>query len=272
MTGPIAYGYGRHSTSKQGKMSPEEQESRVYDYYEDRLEPKGVEWGGWFYDDAVSGGKKFREREKGFHVFHALQKGDYIITDDQDRMFRNTADGAATTDVWEEEGINFRALDIIMIDYMEYADARRTRRMKLVDAEWVIDKARERELKRVKYCKDHWIPWGPGCPPGWSQKIINGRREFRVNTYERNVIDFMVSLKEDGLNHSQLANWFNHEDRHGKFRGHKIRKMSTPAICSWMVRSWMADFKVCCCDRMEFNRLWKAGKIPIVRAGHLQSV
>jgi hypothetical protein len=272
MNTPVAYGYGRHSTQHQGKMSPEEQESRVYDYYEERLEEKGITWGGWWYDNAVSGNSKFREREMGWHLFHMLQRGDYLITDDQTRMFRNTADGSTTVDRWREEGVNFRALDIIMIDCMTWPDAKKHQQMKMVDAEYMRNQSSWRESQRVKYCKDHWIPWGPGCPPGWKQKTINGRQEFVVNKFERETVEFMVSLKQEGMNNTHLCNWFNHEDRHGAFKGKKIKKISTPAIASWMVRSWMADFKVCCCDRQEFNKMWKAGDIAILKGGRLQSV
>jgi hypothetical protein len=71
---PICYGYGRHSTNKQ-ELTQEVQEFRTREYWERTLQPKGVAWGGFFYDAATSARIPFGEREQGRKIHTVAQTG-----------------------------------------------------------------------------------------------------------------------------------------------------------------------------------------------------
>jgi hypothetical protein len=67
---PICYGYGRHSTGKQA-MTGEVQDFKCHDYWQQNLQHKGIQWGGFYYDPATSSCTPFSEREQG-RVLHAV--------------------------------------------------------------------------------------------------------------------------------------------------------------------------------------------------------
>ncbi len=108
-----AYMYGRHSTAHQS-ATEDVQRAACQRHYDNALADKGVEFGGWFYDAATSGGKPFSERPEGLRCWLHLQPGDYLIVAKLDRAFRSLIDGAKTIQMFKTKGVHFVALDLGM--------------------------------------------------------------------------------------------------------------------------------------------------------------
>jgi hypothetical protein len=70
------YGYGRHSTDKQGLTEGAQRET-VETYIRQHL--AGVEYGGWLYDSAVSGAEPLFSREQGGRLGTLLEPGDEVV-------------------------------------------------------------------------------------------------------------------------------------------------------------------------------------------------
>jgi DNA invertase Pin-like site-specific DNA recombinase len=106
-----AYFYGRHSTLKQG-VTEEVQRAACEAYFKNTLADKKCGHGGWFYDAATSGGKKFTDRPEGLRVWVMLQPGDFLVVSKLDRAFRSVIDGATTVELLRARGAHFVALDL----------------------------------------------------------------------------------------------------------------------------------------------------------------
>jgi DNA invertase Pin-like site-specific DNA recombinase len=162
----IAYGYGRHSTSKQ-VVTAEVQEASVMDQYERLLKPKGYSWGGWFYDAAVSGSKDFSDRPEGVRVYMMAGEGDAVICHNSDRMFRSQADAEKTVLLLQSRGVQ-----IVMPDLpsFEKADPRMLARIRFVIAQWEREKIGERTSSGMQRMSAKGKKFGgriQSVPLGW---------------------------------------------------------------------------------------------------------
>lgn len=205
---PRVYGYGRHSTDKQG-MTREVQEAKCKEYFTRHLAPKGYEWVDFFYDPAVSGEKPFAEREQGRIVFFAAERGDYIVTAAMDRMFRSRKDGFHTLDMLEAKGVKHVLLDMPQIDfdllppaYAEYMQGNLLLAAQLMRR---LVSQRMKEDNSVK--RANGIPFSRSAPPGW--KIVGERRAkaYRVDQREREMIAFMQTMRDEGMSLDSIALW-----------------------------------------------------------------
>lgn len=106
-----SFGYGRHSTAKQSATEAVQREA-VEQHWRTTLAPKGVEYAGWRYDAATSGGTQFSERPEGLNIWVLAQPGDYIVVSKLDRAFRSLIDGARTLEALAAKGVHFVALDL----------------------------------------------------------------------------------------------------------------------------------------------------------------
>lgn len=111
--GPAVFGYGRVSTMQQAdKHSPEVQMNQVVAYYDYRFKDKGLEWGGFWMDSAVSGSIRFRERMHGAALWKVLQRGDHLVVSKLDRAFRSLVDQFQTMDDLLARGVYVHMLDL----------------------------------------------------------------------------------------------------------------------------------------------------------------
>lgn len=111
---PICYGYVRVSDQKQvaSGLSMEAQQEQAKKYFEYRLEPKGVRWGGCFIDKAESGWKKrLLQRTAGAEMDRRLMPGDHVLITKIDRGFRSTKDMLETVENWQQRDIGIHLLD-----------------------------------------------------------------------------------------------------------------------------------------------------------------
>ena len=256
-----AYGYGRHSTDDQNSGGTEdEQRYRCFKYYEENLQPHGVEWGGWFYDADVSAKHDWDERPSGLMLSLQIMRGDWLIVDDGSRLFRKPSQALTWHERFAEKGWHVRLLNMLACEQMEFPEANFSRGMTYLLAGYQRDNSSRRELKRVATCKERGEAWGRSAPPGWKIKEVNGKRLLRVDHEQRKVLDFMQTLVDDGMNYEEVSSWWLHEYRRGKFGRHKQRRLSTANIVRWVLRARAAGYPLIG-DRGEFTRQWVSGQI-----------
>ena len=109
----IAYGYCRASTGRQ-HLTFDVQKASITRYFQEKLEPEGWSFGGFFEDKATSGTKPLTEREQGRRLWVAAQTGDCVIWSKLDRAFRSVRDGATTLQLFKEKGVAIHSLDLAL--------------------------------------------------------------------------------------------------------------------------------------------------------------
>ena len=207
---PVCFAYGRHSTYKQGRandaLTETVQHDRCKDYYQRELAPKGVVWGGWFYDAAVSGGKtNFSERPHGRTVFATAQPGDHVVITRLDRGFRRLGDGISTLEQFEKRGVQFHSI-FERIDTSTAAGIM-VRNILLSIAQFKRDLDSERTKESIQYLKDHGMPYHRSPPMGWRIVVRGETRVLRVDKAEREFIDLLADANAKGASFNKLSFW-----------------------------------------------------------------
>jgi DNA invertase Pin-like site-specific DNA recombinase len=101
------YLYGRVSTDDQ-QTSADAQSVRLREF----AEKSGLEMGGVFVDEDVSGKIPLQERPRGKELWNLIQPGDAIAFTKVDRCFRSLVDAASTLEKWKTLGIRVHILDL----------------------------------------------------------------------------------------------------------------------------------------------------------------
>ena len=101
------YLYGRVSTDDQ-QTSADAQSARLQEF----AEKSGLEVGGEFLDEDVSGKIPLQERPMGKELWNLIQPGDAIAFTKVDRCFRSLVDAATTLEKWKALGIRVHILDL----------------------------------------------------------------------------------------------------------------------------------------------------------------
>jgi DNA invertase Pin-like site-specific DNA recombinase len=205
---PVCYGYGRHSTAKQ-ELSREVQEHRCFDYWTRNLAPKGVDWGGWYYDKAQSGKKPFTEREYGRQVYALAQPGDHVICSKLDRAFRSLKDGIDTMEMFAARGVVFHSMDL-QIDTSTPL-GKFFKQILLAVAELEREFIRERTREAIELRKSQGRPYSHGCPVGWKKKGERPNQYYRIDPAERQLVSCMSSLRQCGASYDEIALWTFHQ-------------------------------------------------------------
>lgn len=182
---PICYGYGRHSTIKQ-EFTRAAQKAKVKEYWRRHLKRKGVRWGGFYYDKAVSAKVPFSERDAGRTVYAIARPQDYIVCSRLDRPFRSVSDGVTHIQALTDRKVRFISLDIQIDTGTPMGKFFITVLLAVAELERAFAAERTREIFR--YRKKRGLPIGAHAPIGW--KIIGkGSRENNGRSEKRYVVD-----------------------------------------------------------------------------------
>lgn len=209
---PICYGYGRHSTVKQG-LTRKAQRAKVKAYWRANLQKKGVRWGGFFYDRAVRGSVPFSERDEGRKVYAVAKPKDYVVTARLDRAFRSVSDGVATIEAMRRRKVRFISLDI-RVNTATPA-GRFFFNILLSVAELEREFARERAAEIIHYRRKHKLPLGKHSPIGWKivgkgvreSGTMQSTRKFVIDMREREFVVAMYAKKCSGWGNERIALW-----------------------------------------------------------------
>ena len=263
---PKCYGYGRHSSLKQG-MTREVQQKSCREYYDAHLKSKGVEWGGFHYDAALTGNTIFAEREQGRIVYFALKQGDYLIVASTDRLFRNKVDGFVTLDQLDKKGVRRVILDLPDLSGIDGdPEVYEMIEDQMVLYAHMYRRMLSRKMRRDnQFKRERGIPFSRSSPPGWKQVGDRLSKAYRVNAYERTIIDFMQTMHEEGMTYEQIALWYMHEEDKGRFRGKVIRRFRNEGAVRWALRAREANYPMIT-NLKEFTAAWRSGKITLNHA------
>lgn len=243
----VCYAYGRHSTNKQ-ELSREVQEHRTKEYWERNLKPRGVAWGGFYYDPATSAKVPFTERPSGRIVHLVAQPGDHIVVTKLDRPFRSLRDGVVAMEQWEARGVFFHSLDLQVDTTTPIGKFFRT--VLLAVAELEREFARERTRETVELRQKQGVPYSRGCPVGWQIVGEAPYRKYKVDDHERALVDEMQRMRDRGYGTDDIALWTRRQSLfkakrsfpcRGQVRGAlNARKLGYPKINDYKLVNKMA--------------------------------
>lgn len=246
------YGYGRHSTIKQD-MTQDAQRSRCLAYWRDRLVDDGVEWGGWYYDASVSGGKPFSERERGRELFHLAQAGDHIVIAKLDRAFRRLSDGVNTLDQLADRGVYVHLLDI-GVD-TGTALGRFFQQILLAVAELERGFVSQRTKEVIAHKRKNGLPYGKACPIGWRTVKTPTGKQYRVDEEERELCDVMQGMIDAGSTTGDIAGWVGLQRQYPT-----KRSFATLNLVKWALRARELGYPKIA-SRKELNEQWRSRQV-----------
>lgn len=197
---PRVFGYGRHSTDKQG-LTEEAQRSKVESYIQSSLQE--LEYFGWVYDSAVSGKKPLFERPEGRNLLTLAQPGDHLVWAKLDRAFRSVVDGASTLAMLAHKGVYVHSLDLGLDT--STAVGRCVCTVMLAFAELEREYASERTREALSAKHRAGLPCGRGTPIGW-KKIGSGKNSrFVPDPVERDQALVIARMRAGGASHEDLV-------------------------------------------------------------------
>jgi len=203
----VAYGYGRVSTDKQAEhgVSLDEQAAEHKRYFEYRLAPQDVLWGGTFADSdttgrqgrrrGVSGKVRFADRKAGAELLKRLLPGDHVILTRLDRGFRSFRDAVDTIEGWIDKGINIH-LTKMQLD-TSTGHGKFFLRMLAAFAEFERELAAERTRDALKHRKKEGKPVNGN--PGYGKKMVGqkGHRKAAEDPKELEVMALIVDMYDN---------------------------------------------------------------------------
>jgi len=197
---PVIFGYGRHSTDKQG-LTEEAQRSKVESYI--TANHPDMPYGGWLYDAATSGKKPLLERPEGRKLHGLAQPGDHIVWAKLDRAFRSVVDGASTLAMLAHKGVYVHSLDLGLDTSTPVGRCVCT--VMLAFAELEREYASERTHEALGAKRKAGLPIGPGVPIGW-KKIGSGKSgRFAPDQVERDQALAIAALRAAGQSHEKIV-------------------------------------------------------------------
>lgn len=196
--------YGRHSTDKQD-LTHDVQHQMCMQYYDRELKAKGVAFGGWYYDPAVSSSIFMGERDVGRVVIASLQPGDHLVVAKISRSFRSLQDGTNTIAQLELRGVTIHAVDLPLDS--RKASGRLVRNVNMVVDQYVREIASESQREIIAYRKSMGLPFSKGVPVGWLVVGEKPHRVFRVDYEERALCDRIAERYARGWTLERLAYW-----------------------------------------------------------------
>jgi hypothetical protein len=123
-----------------------------------------------------------------------------------------------------------------------------------------------RKMKRDNQAKrEAGLPYSRVSPVGWKQVGDRKSKAYRVNEFERSIVEFMQTLADEGQSHDDIALWFIHEEERGRFTGKACRRFTTPHMVRWALRARRAGYPLIT-NREEFTKKWASGEIAGNRA------
>lgn len=187
------YGYGRHSTDKQG-LTEEAQRTKVESYIASHLPEQTYR--GWVYDSATSGARPMFERPNGRQLLALLQPGDHVVWAKLDRAFRSVIDGASTLAMLAARNVYVHSLDLGLDTSTAVGRCICTVMLAFAELERSYASQRTKEALRVKRDAGK-----PTCSPpiGWRKVGKKKDSYFTPDMEERQQVAHLADLRDTGM-------------------------------------------------------------------------
>ena len=259
---PVCYGYGRHSTIKQ-EFTRAAQRAKVKEYWRQQLRPKGVRWGGFFYDKAVQGSVEFSEREQGRQVYAIARPGDHVVVTRLDRPFRSVFDGVKVIQALNERQVRFHSLDLLVNTATPMGKFFVTILLAVAELERAF--ASERTLEIIAYRKKHGLPVGYRPPIGWKivgrkasdSGIKRSTRRYVVDAEERVLAERIHAMRQAGQSIAAIAVWLMTQR---EFPGK--RRLDNPKAVEWAIAAVEMGYPLET-DGKRLVRQWRLSRSPL---------
>lgn len=256
-----AYLYGRVSTRKQiDKMTREDQERACREYYEDKLEPLGLEFGGFTFDEAESGGKAFSERKHGRNLYHSLQRGDCIVCYEYERLVRDTDDWVPTRKDLKTRGVAIHFVHDAFASVTSPSTKKFGVDVMVAAATLMREQLSEKQIERNREKRGAGIPVGHVAAPGWKIVGEGARRAYRVDHNERAMIDYMQELRDEGMSCATIAFHMRRQSVKDKWNPKRWRGMTDERHVRWALRARANGYPQDITSLKDFERAWRQGR------------
>lgn len=205
------YGYGRASTKGQVLTEKGQLES-IKQYIKNQL--PGQQLDDWFYDPATSGGTELFEREAGRRLYYTLQKGDHLIFQRLDRMFRNGLDGVKSLEMLKAKGVTTAIATMPGLDPSSpFGVAMSFSQLGMGQMERML--IGERTSIAMTQLKSSGRAVNRHAPIGWAKR----GKEFVPDMVERRQVEELVKLMDQGHSLRRIE--------------YKVCKMRRTRGCRW---------------------------------------
>lgn len=245
-----AYGYCRASTGRQD-LTFDVQRATIERYYKAKLEPEGIEWGGFFEDRAVSGGTPLTDRPEGRKLWVSAQPGDHVVWTKIDRAFRSVKDGANVLTMLKDRGIRLHSLDIQLDTSTPMGEFVIHLLILLAQLERSWISSRTREAWSALKDRGYQHTAHTSIPAGWKRIGTGEDKHLVADKKERAAIIKAYGKYVEGETLDGVANWlyFKGYRRH---RGTMFKPEMLP-YCFWCYRAnWPKGFM-----RFSFDKSMK---------------
>jgi putative DNA-invertase from lambdoid prophage Rac len=193
------YGYGRHSTDKQG-LTEEAQRTKVEAYIRTHLPDQ--EYAGWVYDSATSGSQPLFERPSGRNLLTLLQPGDHVVWAKLDRAFRSVIDGASTLAMLGARRVFVHSLDLGLDTSTAIGRCICTVMLAFAELERSYASQRTKDALRVK--RDAGKPAGAKPPIGWHKVGKKRDSYYAPDMDERKQVQEISELRDAGMSYETI--------------------------------------------------------------------
>lgn len=204
---PNVYAYGRASSDDQ-ELTEQGQYDDCMSLIRERFSDYTWDESHWFYDHDVSGGTFMDQREKGRLLLHTFKRGDVIVFQRLDRMFRNSTDAGQTKDWILERG------GMLWFYTQPSLDVKTPEGELMFTVLAGVARLEKRYISvrtstALQVLKRSGKRYGRRIPDGW----MKYRDGFIADEEERKVADEFAMLREAGVSLRKIAQMYYNKPR-----------------------------------------------------------
>lgn len=259
-----AYCYGRVSTRKQvDKMTKEDQERACLAYYEDKLEPLGLEYGGFVFDEAESGGKAFSERRNGRPLYHSLKRGDCIVCYEYERLVRDTDDWVPTRKDLKTRGVAIHFVHDAFASVASPSTKKFGVDVMVAAATLMREQLSEKQIERNREKREAGVPVSHVAAPGWKIVGTGLSRRYRVDQKERDMIEYMQTLADAGMSPADIAFHMSRRSVRQRWQPKRWRGFTEERAVRWALRARLCGYPQHITSRKDFEKAWRLRQVTV---------
>ena len=192
------FGYVRVSTDKQDN-SVQNQEDKIREY----AAKEGLEIAQIFVDEDVTARIPLRNRPSGRKLWDEMNRGDIVVFNKVDRVFRSVCDAADTVHVWQERGVRCVILDL-GIDLGTPAGRMFFHQLASF-AEFEREMIGQRTRETAAYLKKSGRPFGGARPFGWKRQGMGHDSSYVPLPDERALAYEVLEMVDAGQSYRNVA-------------------------------------------------------------------